>query len=467
MMVAVISSTGVKLMPTSCQKARKLINKGKAEIFRYKPFTIKLTQREIGDVQPIEYCCDTGYQHIGISIKSAKHEYVGVQVEPLSDEPLKHQAQGMYRRTRRNRKTRYRKARFDNRAIPKGWFAPSIVHKKDIHTQWAKRYMEVMPITSIIFEAGEFDTQLLKALAEGKPAPQGKDYQNGSKAGFDNVRNAVFARDNYTCQCCGKSALTHKGLILHVHHVHKYKSEGGPDTMDNLATICHECHTPANHKEPDGKLWKMKNKWKAPSFKGASFMTSVRWIMYDELKESFPDIDVHLTYGSDTKLSRRKLQSLKSHIGDAWAMGEYHPKHKNQRYIYKKQRRNNRVLALKFVDAKYIDLRDGKEKYGKELFNGRIKRNHKLDGENLSVYRARKTQKGYTSIRRQHYPYNTGDIIFYKGKKGSVSGTQNKGKYVAYIPEGFTGKNKPLAKWQDIQIIKYCSGYLQPVRCRC
>lgn len=75
-MVFVISNAGIKLMPTSEYKARKLLKHGKAVIHKYKPFTIQLTKRNTGDIQPIEYCCDTGYQHIGISIKSQKYEYV-------------------------------------------------------------------------------------------------------------------------------------------------------------------------------------------------------------------------------------------------------------------------------------------------------------------------------------------------------------------------------------------------------
>ena len=130
-MVAVLSSTGIRLMPTSCYRARKLIRNGKAVIHSYDPFTIRLTQRENGSTQPIEYCCDTGYQHIGISIKSIRHEYVGVQVDALRDEKKHHKDTMTYRRIRRNRKTRYRKARFDNRKAtkPEGWLAPSNMQK--------------------------------------------------------------------------------------------------------------------------------------------------------------------------------------------------------------------------------------------------------------------------------------------------------------------------------------------------
>ena len=67
-MVFVISSKNKKLMPTTEYRARRLIKSGKAIIYKHHPFTIKLTEREGGYVQHIEYCCDTGYQHIGISI---------------------------------------------------------------------------------------------------------------------------------------------------------------------------------------------------------------------------------------------------------------------------------------------------------------------------------------------------------------------------------------------------------------
>ena len=72
MAVAVLSSTQQRLMPTSPYRARKLLRAGKAEIFFHQPFTIRLTKRADGEVQPVELCMDTGYQHIGISVKSNK-----------------------------------------------------------------------------------------------------------------------------------------------------------------------------------------------------------------------------------------------------------------------------------------------------------------------------------------------------------------------------------------------------------
>ena len=88
MSVAVISSTGKVLMPTSEYRARKLLKSGKAVKHSYNPFTIQFTQREDGDVQPVEICVDTGYIHIGMSVKSEKHEYLSLQTDTLTDERI-------------------------------------------------------------------------------------------------------------------------------------------------------------------------------------------------------------------------------------------------------------------------------------------------------------------------------------------------------------------------------------------
>ena len=148
MSVAVMSKTGMRLMPTSEYRARKLLKSKKATVYRYNPFTIQLTERETGDVQTVELCMDTGYLHIGTSVKSEKHEYFGVQIDTLTDEKQKHDACRMYRRQRRGRK-RYSQSRFNNRKRSDGWIAPSLEHKKDIHIQTISRICNAMTITNI------------------------------------------------------------------------------------------------------------------------------------------------------------------------------------------------------------------------------------------------------------------------------------------------------------------------------
>ena len=321
MSVAVLSKNGMLLMPTSEYRARKLLKSKKAIIHGYHPFTIQLTERETGYVQPVELCMDTGYIHIGTSVKSEKHEYLGEQIDTLTDERQKHDARRMYRRQRRNRK-RYRKPRFNNRKRDDGWIAPSLEHKKNIHIQAVSRICKVMPVTDITLEMGNFDTQVLKAREEGRPLPQGLDYQHGERYGVATLREAVFTRDGYTCQCCGRTIKD--GAILHVHHV-IYRSQGGTNRMSNLITVCDKCHTSANHR-PGGKLYGWKPK--VASFKGATYMTTIRWKLYNEVKALFPDIDIHITYGAETKERRRAFDITKSHVNDAFVMGQFHPRHR-------------------------------------------------------------------------------------------------------------------------------------------
>ena len=447
MSVAVVSKTGMLLMPTSEYRARKLLKSKKAIIHGYHPFTIQLTERETGYIQPVELCMDTGYIHIGTSVKSEKHEYLGEQIDTLTDERQKHDACRMYRRQRRNRK-RYRQPRFNNRERDDGWISPSLEHKKTIHIQALSRICKVIPVTDITLEMGNFDTQVLKAREEGRPLPQGLDYQHGERYSVTTLREAVFLRDGYTCQRCGRTIKD--GAILHVHHV-VYRSQGGTNRISNLITVCDKCHTPANHK-PGGKLYGWKPK--VASFKGATYMTTIRWKLYNEIKALFPDIDIHITYGAETKERRRAFDITKSHVNDAFVMGQFHPKHRSKPVCYKKKRRNNRCLE-KFYDAKYIDNRNGKTRTGQELFNGRISRNHKKDSENLHQYRRQKISTGKRTIRKQHYAIQPHDIVIFNGEKFETSGCHNNGTRVILLPQ------KKSVAIKKLNIYRYAGGYFK------
>lgn len=53
------------------------------------------------------------------------------------------------RRSRRNRKTRYRQPRFLNRARQSGWLAPSLQHRVDTTVTWVKRLMKYARVVSL------------------------------------------------------------------------------------------------------------------------------------------------------------------------------------------------------------------------------------------------------------------------------------------------------------------------------
>lgn len=447
--VAVISASGEKLMPTNSYRARKLLKSKRAVIHKYRPvFTIKLVDRADGYTQPIEYKCDTGYQHIGISICSSTKEFVNEQRDLLKDEVERHSDSRKYRRTRRNR-LRYRKARWNNRKglISKDGFAPSIRNKRDVHVHLYEEYYKIFPITKAVFEMGQFDTQVLKAIEEGRPIPEGIDYQKGEQYGYATLREAVFARDNYTCICCGKSAIKDR-VKLRIHHI-GYLSGDRSNRMANLGSVCESCHTSKNHK-PGGKLYNLKPKLK--TFKGATFMTMVRYSMLKRLKATTPDVDIKTTYGAATKLARTELNIKKTHSNDAYCMGEFHPKHRSDFTHYQKCRRNNRVLS-RFYDAKYLDLRDGSVKTGSQLSCGRtnrkISRHTELDER---IYRGHKISKGRVSTRKQHYSLRPGDKVLFEGQKYFAVGIQSNGTSVKLA----NGKTCSLKK---VRVLQHCNAW--------
>ena len=54
-------------------------------------------------------------------------------------------------------------------------------------------------------------------------------------------RFAVFERDRFTCQYCGRNVKDH-GIVLVVDHVEP-KKRGGSDSIDNLVAACFECNS--------------------------------------------------------------------------------------------------------------------------------------------------------------------------------------------------------------------------------
>lgn len=436
-------------MPTNSYRARRLLKSRRAVIHKYRPvFTIKLVDRTNEYTQPIEYKCDTGYQNIGISICSDTKEFVNEQRDLLKDEVKKHSDSHRYRRTRRNH-LRYRKKRFNNRRgmISRDGFAPSIRNKRDVHVRLYEEYYKIFPIAKAVFEMGQFDTQVLKAIETGLPVPKGADYQRGEQYGYATLREAVFARDDYKCICCGKSAIK-DGVKLRIHHI-GYLSGDRSNRIANLGSVCENCHTPKNHKE-GGKLYNLKPKLK--EFKGATFMTTVRYSMVKNLKAATPNVDIKVTYGAATKLARKDLNVRKTHSNDAYCMGEFHPKHRSDFRNYKKCRRNNRVLS-RFYDAKYRDLRDGSTKTGSQLSCGRtnrkVSRHANLDER---IYRAHKISKGRISTRRQHYSLRPGDKVLYDGKVYLAKGIQSNGTSIKLA----NGKTYSLKK---INILRHCNAW--------
>ena len=113
--VFVLNMRGEPLMPTTQRKARILLKEKKAKIVKYNPFTIQLNYPTGENKQDVNVGVDTGAKHIGLAITSEDKVLYKAEIELRSDIKSNLDTKRIYRRSRRNRKTRYRKPRFLNR----------------------------------------------------------------------------------------------------------------------------------------------------------------------------------------------------------------------------------------------------------------------------------------------------------------------------------------------------------------
>ncbi len=287
-------------MPTTPKKARKLLKENKAKIISYEPFIIQLLYATGETKQPVSIGIDLGTKHIGLAIQSENKVIAKGEIELRDDVKSLIETRKIYRRSRRSRKTRYRKPRFDNRKRPDNWLPPSIQSRLDNTFMWIDKYMELLPDPTLTIEVGKFDVQKMI-----NPDIESKGYQEGNTYGYYDTRYYVFARDSYTCQVCKK-----KGKILQTHHI-IYKSKGGTDRANNLITVCTDCHNHKNHQEGEVFYKWMADKKKMPSYKETPFMNIIRKRVF----EKYPNANI--TYGSITTPKRKELGLDKTHYNDA------------------------------------------------------------------------------------------------------------------------------------------------------
>lgn len=352
MVVFVKNKHGEALMPCSERKARLLLRDKKAKIIDYKPFTIQLVYGSYGYKQPTAVGIDLGAKHVGFAITSGENVLEKGEIELRQDVKGNLESKKIYRRSRRNRKTRYRKARFLNRtkSKKKGWLPPSVESRMQNTCRWIDKLVSLVPNATLSIEVGKFDVQKMM-----NPDIKGTEYQQGQTFGYHEVRYFVLARDNYTCQVCKKT-----GKILNTHHV-IYRSHGGTDRADNLITVCTDCHTHENHQK--GKiLWKwMQEGKKMKQYKEGPFMNTFRKRIF----KTYPDAKI--TYGSVTTPNRKDLGLEKSHYNDAIAITG----------IQRIKKNTESILMFKQVRKKKRSLHEATARKGRKVKNTTAKRNSK------------------------------------------------------------------------------------------
>lgn len=304
-MIYVRSKDGKALMPSERGgRIGYLLRHGKAHVVSRVPFAVQLDYESTTYTQEVSLGIDAGSKHIGVSASSERKELLAAQVELRSDVVNLLSSRRELRRTRRNRKMRYRKSRFDNRKRKDGWLAPSIEQKVESHLKVIRLAHKLLPITKTTIEVAQFDVQKIK-----NPDIKGEEYQQGEQMGFWNVREYVLARDGHKCiHCKGKS----RDPILNVYHLESRKTGG--NSPSNLVTLCETCHKAYHRGEFELKI-------KRGSFlRDAAVMNIMRWAVYERAKEEFGN--VNLTYGYITKHTRIENGIAKTHAADAFCIAK-------------------------------------------------------------------------------------------------------------------------------------------------
>jgi len=311
--VFVLDKNRQPLMPCSPARARELLKKGKAAVFRRYPFTIILKDQEGGDIQPVAFKVDPGSKQTGIVLVAdfkrgkvvvwaAVLEHRGQQIKNALE------SRRALRRGRRARHTRYRPARFANRRRPEGWLPPSLQSRVENIWTWLCRLNRACSITSISQELVKFDAQLMQ-----NAEISGVEYQQGELQGFE-VREYLLEKWERQCAYCGA-----KDTPLEIEHITP-KSRGGSNRISNLTLACHDCNqakgtqTAAEWGHPNiQKLAKL-------PLKDAAAVNATRWALYHRLK--LTGLAVEVGTGGRTKFNRTRQNYEKAHWVDAACVGE-------------------------------------------------------------------------------------------------------------------------------------------------
>jgi 5-methylcytosine-specific restriction endonuclease McrA len=384
MSVLVLDKRKKPLMPCTEKRARLLLQRGRARIHNYYPFTIRLIDKEATECefQSLTVKIDPGSKYTGIALV---RENDNKDVFVLNLFELQHRGNqirdNLTKRKchRRNRRSRlgYREARFLNRTRKKGWLPPSLQHRVDTTISVVNKLNRYAPISKISVESVKFDMQAIH-----NPTIKGDEYQQGTLAGY-NVREYVLEKWHRTCAYCGKT-----DTPLQIEHIHP-KSKGGSNRVGNLTLACASCNKKKDNlpievflKDKPNILAKIKLQMTKP-LNDAAAVNATRNAIVRELQQF--DVYVETAIGSNTKFNRTQFAIPKTHALDAVCVGEINSVHDW----------NKPTLVIKAMGRGQYQ-RTRLDKYG-----------------GICAYLTRK---------KRHYGFQTGDMVVANVTKGKKMG---------------------------------------------
>ncbi|MGB9787188.1 MAG: RNA-guided endonuclease IscB [Infirmifilum uzonense] len=317
MRVFVLDAKKRSLDPCHPARARQLLKSGRAVTYRYYPFTIILKDRLVENsvTHPHRVKIDPGAKVTGLALVRDDISKVVWAAELEHRGEIIHQRmleRASLRRSRRSRKTRYRKPRFDNRRKPEGWLPPSLESRVANIITWVKRLVRWCPVSAISLELVKFDTQKLQ-----NPEISGVEYQQGTLFGYE-IREYLLKKWSRRCAYCGR-----EDVPLEVEHIIP-KSRGGTDRVSNLTLACHECNQRKGNMTAAEFGYPHIQAQAEQPLKDAAAVNSTRWAIFEQLKRF--NLPVEVGTGGITKYNRVRLGLPKTHWIDAACVGESTPK---------------------------------------------------------------------------------------------------------------------------------------------
>ncbi|MDJ0775521.1 MAG: RNA-guided endonuclease IscB [Mastigocoleus sp. MO_167.B18] len=313
--VFVVDTNKQQLNPITPKQARRLLEKCKAAVYRMYPFTLILkTAIDNPTIRPLTLKIDPGSKFTGIALLDGENVIWASELEhrghQIKDALL---SRRQLRRSRRNRKTYYRKSRFNNRKRSDNWLAPSLEHRILTTQTWVKRLMLYTPISELWIEKVKFDMQQMH-----NPDISGVEYQQGELQGYQ-VREYLLEKWGRECTYCGK-----KDVPLQIEHIYP-KSKGGSNRVSNLCLACEKCNQKKGNRTVEeflttkpNLLHQIKSKAKKPLLDAAAVNATK-----NKLVKVLSNLLLTKTAtGAQTKYNRTRLNLDKKHWIDAACVGD-------------------------------------------------------------------------------------------------------------------------------------------------
>ena len=295
-------------------KARILLKNKQAVVHKIYPFTIRLKDNSVvSKDRAYTVKVDPGSRHTGIAIVDDKDSVVMLAELEHRGHIIKKKldSRRVIRQHRRNRKTRYRPARFLNRTRPQGWLAPSVKSRADNVINFIRKYKKLINIDKVMIENVSFDV----AQMISKTKLYGVKYQQGPLY-KQKLRSFIFSRSNGKCVYCGAKA-------TEIDHVIP-RASGGTNSTYNLVASCRTCNqiksnlTLKEFGKLVGKDFSHLKPKKLP--KDAAIVQIARNYMIREITKLVSDTTLHDAWL--TKYNRNELDLPKEHYYDALSVGE-------------------------------------------------------------------------------------------------------------------------------------------------